>query len=102
VIREKQWQRVAADERKALHAQALSWYEGMLAEVEAKDPELLLEAVYHGLEADRVRAACGHAADLGAHLDALLLYRDKLQVLQAVAERVTQEVVNEPVHESSV
>ena len=60
---------------------------------------MLNEAVYHAYYGDQIKSACRHSIDLGAYQEAMLLYRDKLNLQQAVADRINEQMIGEAVKE---
>ncbi|MCP4349761.1 MAG: tetratricopeptide repeat protein [Desulfobacterales bacterium] len=99
VIREKEWGNLECGEQKKIHGAAYEWYDRKIGENGERKYVYMEEAVYHGLEAGNVRGACGHAVDLGNYMSELLLYRERAQLQQGVADRITDEVVAEATEE---
>ncbi len=99
VIREKEWGNLECGEQKKIHGAAYEWYDRKIGENGERKYVYMEEAVYHGLESGNVRGACGHAVVLGNYMSELLLYREKAQLQQGVADRITDEVVAEATEE---
>jgi tetratricopeptide (TPR) repeat protein len=101
VIREDQWNRLGAQEQRRMHEAAFGWYdkECRSKEEKDKDPQYLEEAVFHGLECDKVIESCNHAIWLGDYFEKAVLYREKRRALQSVADRITTEVKTKAIEE---
>ena len=95
VIRHRQWDKLSEESQKKLHHEALSWYEKKISDQDKPDYDLLQEAVYHALACGKIYSACKLAIFLGSYQKAMLLYRDKLMLQQAVADKITHRVVDE-------
>jgi tetratricopeptide (TPR) repeat protein len=99
VIREKEWGKLSEEDKSKMHHFAYEWYDRVVSESEEPDYASLEEAVYHGLESDNVRGACKHAPLLGDYLESLLLYKERAEVQERVAGRITDEVIEEAAKE---
>ncbi|MBF0564573.1 MAG: hypothetical protein HQK89_04965 [Nitrospirae bacterium] len=99
VIRDRQWDKLEADEKRQAHGIAFGWFDEEIEGSKGLEPRLLEEAVYHGLESENVRRACKYAVDLGIYLDKLVRYRDRLSIQEMVADKVTEDLFNEAIAE---
>ena len=97
VIRERQWAKLSWSAQRQMHQIAMDWYDKQISAIDSPDYEYLQEVVYHALASDNVRIACRHSVTLGQHLERLLLYKDKQQVQQTVADRITEHVIEEAI-----
>ena len=97
VIRERQWAKLSRTKQKQMHQIAVDWYDQQISAIDSPDYEYLQEVVYHALASDNVRIACLHSVTLGQYLERLLLYNDKQQFQQTVADRITAHVIEEPI-----
>jgi len=97
VIRESQWAKLSRSEQKQFHQIAMNWYDHEISTSDSPDHEYLQEVLYHALASDNIRIACRHSITLGQYLNNLLLYKDKQQVQQAVADRITEHVIEEAI-----
>jgi tetratricopeptide (TPR) repeat protein len=97
VIRESQWAKLSRSEQKQFHQIAMNWYDHEISTSDSPDHEYLQEVVYHALSSDNIRIACRHSITLGQYLENLLLYKDKQQVQQTVADRITEHVIEEAI-----
>jgi len=97
VIREKRWAKLSTSEQKQMHQIAMNWYDREISTDDSPDYEYLREAVYHALASGNIRIACRHSVTLGEYLDHLLLYKDKQQLQQAVADDITEDVIEEAI-----
>jgi tetratricopeptide (TPR) repeat protein len=75
----------------------MNWYDHEISTSDSPDHEYLQEVVYHALASDNIRIAGRHSITLGQYLENLLLYKDKQQVQQAVADRITKHVIEEAI-----
>ena len=75
----------------------MNWYDREMSTDDSPDYEYLREAVYHALASGNIRTACRHSVTLGKYLDHLLLYKDKQQLQQAVADNITEHVIEEAI-----
>lgn len=75
----------------------MNWNDREMSTDDSPDYEYLREAVYHALASGNIRTACRHSVALGKYLDRLLLYKDKQQLQQAVADSVTEHVIEEAI-----
>ncbi len=99
VIRNDQFEKCSDREQVDSHEKAFVWYDEYVKGGAGADYTLLEEAVFHGLACGKVREVCGHAVDLGQYYDRMVLYREKLSVLQKVAARITDDIIAEAVEE---
>jgi hypothetical protein len=93
VLREGRWKEVDEKERKEIHGLAYGWYETKLSHGNGQTIDDLREAVYHALQSDNVSGACKHAIHLEGAMEAMLLYRERVQVLDEVAGRITNKII---------
>jgi tetratricopeptide (TPR) repeat protein len=97
VIRKSQWAKLSRSEQKQIHKIAMNWYDHEISTSDSPDHEYLQEVLYHALASDNIRIACRHSITLGQYLESLLLYKDKQQVQQTVADRITDHVIEEAI-----
>ncbi|MES0336273.1 MAG: tetratricopeptide repeat protein [Candidatus Magnetobacterium sp. LHC-1] len=95
VIRASMWGKLTAAERFEMHGLAYQWYDGWIAKATAPNYKYLEEAVCHALEVGNIRGACPHARALGDYFDRMVLYRQGRAIMEKVAVRVSDAVVDE-------
>ncbi len=99
-IKKDQFEKCNEREQTDSHEKAFAWYNDYLKKEENPDTSFFKEAVFHGLACGKVREVCGHAVDLGQYYDRMVLYREKLSVLQKVASRITDDIIAEAVEDN--
>ncbi len=95
VIRDTMWGKLTAEERLETHGLAYQWYDGWISVATESNYKYLEEAVRHALEVGNVRGACPHARELGDYFDRMVLYRQGRAIMETVAVRVSDAVVDE-------
>ncbi|MBV6342878.1 tetratricopeptide repeat protein, partial [Candidatus Magnetobacterium casense] len=95
VIVESMWGKLAPDERLEMHGLAYQWYDGWIKAASEANYKYLEEAVRHALEVGNIRGACPHARALGDYFDNMVLYRQGRAIMEKVAVRVSDAVVDE-------
>ncbi|MBF0609182.1 MAG: tetratricopeptide repeat protein [Magnetococcales bacterium] len=95
VIRDAMWAKLTADERLEMHAHAYQWYDGWISGATESNYRYMEEAVRHALEVGNVRGACPHARALGRYFDEMVLYRQGRAIMEKVAVRVSDAVIDE-------
>ena len=99
VIREGQFGKCNDEEKVLSHEKAFAWYDEYFRREEDPDYTLLEEAVFHGLACGKVREVCPHVIVLGQYYDRMVLYKEKLIILQKVACCITVHILEEAVKE---
>ncbi len=99
MIREMEWRKLPAPDRKSAHAAAAEWYANALANADEHPFAWLSEAVHHCLGSGRVRQACGYAIDLGQTMKNMQLYRERAAMQLEVAEHVAGETIEEAIRD---
>ncbi|MES0336780.1 MAG: tetratricopeptide repeat protein [Candidatus Magnetobacterium sp. LHC-1] len=94
VIQANMWGKLP-DEMFEMHGRAYQWYDGWIAKATAPNYKYLEEAVFHALEVDNIRGACPHARALGQYFDRMVLYRQGRAIMENVAVRVSDAVIDE-------
>jgi len=99
VIRENEWHKLSVAEKAKMHRRAYSWYDKEIADNETPNYLYMEEAVYHAMDAGDIRGACKHAIPLAKYLHDILLYRDRMLLLQNVADKLNDRIIQEVVKE---
>ncbi|MBV6343019.1 tetratricopeptide repeat protein [Candidatus Magnetobacterium casense] len=94
VIRDAMWAKLTADERLEMHAHAYQWYDGWISGATEPNYRYMEEAVRHALEVGNVRGACPHAEKLGRYFREMVLYRQGRAIMEKVAVRVSDAVID--------
>ncbi|MBV6341500.1 tetratricopeptide repeat protein [Candidatus Magnetobacterium casense] len=96
VIRESMWLELKTyEEQFAMHEHAYQWYDGWISKADEPNYKHLEEAVSHALAVDNIRGACKHADVLGNYFEQMVLYRQGLAIMEKVAARVSDAVIDE-------
>ncbi|MBF0338742.1 MAG: tetratricopeptide repeat protein [Nitrospirae bacterium] len=95
VIRDAMWGKLTAAEMLEMHGRAYRWYDRWIATSTEPNYKYMEEAVRHALEVGNIRGACPHACVLGRYFDRMVLYRQGLAIMETVAVRVSDTVVDE-------
>ncbi|KJU82314.1 hypothetical protein MBAV_005491, partial [Candidatus Magnetobacterium bavaricum] len=95
VIRDAMWGKLTPDEMFEMHGRAYQWYDGWISKAATPDYKYLEEAVRHALEVGIIRGACPHARALGDYFYRMVLYRQGLAIMETVAVRVSDALVDE-------
>ncbi|MBF0606176.1 MAG: tetratricopeptide repeat protein [Magnetococcales bacterium] len=95
VMRENMWHKLLSDEVSEMHTHAYQWYSDWISKAAKPNYKYLEEAVRHALAVDNIRGACPHARALGRYFDEMVLYREGRAIMETVAVRVSDAVVDE-------
>ncbi|MBF0606564.1 MAG: hypothetical protein HQL61_03295 [Magnetococcales bacterium] len=102
VIRDAMWGNLTADEKLEMHAHAYQWYDAWISGSSESDYRYLEEAVRHALEVGNIRGACPHVRALGQYFDRMVLYRQGRAIMETVAVRVSDAVIEEAKAEKDI
>ncbi|MBI4690684.1 MAG: tetratricopeptide repeat protein [Nitrospirae bacterium] len=98
IIRDSEFATLSIDEQRYMHRIAYEWYDKKLSDI--LDYNYMAEAVYHAMSYDEnIRGAAKHAIPLGNYYGDILLYLDKMRVLQDIADSITDEVKEDAIKE---
>ncbi|MBF0537015.1 MAG: tetratricopeptide repeat protein [Nitrospirae bacterium] len=95
VIRDAMWGKLTHEEQLEMHGHAYQWYDSWISASHEPNYRYMEEAVYHALETGNICGACWHAAVLGRYFDEMVLYRQGRAIMERVAVRVSDAVIDE-------
>ncbi|MCH7928709.1 MAG: CHAT domain-containing protein [Candidatus Dadabacteria bacterium] len=93
IIRDKEFNKISSDQKIKIHEIAFKWYDQYLSKMKSPDYQLVFEAKYHSYYSNNFLGASKYAVIFGNNLTNLLLYKDSVNLLQKIADNLTDEVI---------
>jgi len=93
IIRDKEFNKISSDQKIKMHEIAFKWYDQYLSKMKSPDYQLVFEAKYHSYYSNNFLGASKYAVIFGNNLTSLLLYKDSVNLLQKIADNLSDEVI---------